>query len=129
MSDTLFEAFPPLHMPELQTFTRLRAGSVENAYNPDSPGSDWAHPETLEFYAAIASSSSNTNTDRLDRQLTSTATLTIPDPHIDIRVGDRIRPNPADGREWRVSGIPATDMNPFTGWNPTMECQLEEVKG
>lgn len=62
-------------------------------------------------------------------QTTSTAVLTVTDPNADIRLGDRIRPEPADGRMWEVSGFPNRDVNAFTGWQPTLEVQLTEWKG
>lgn len=120
------DAFP---MGSLDRFVRLRAGKTANPYNPDAGGSDWANPEELVVEGFLASSSSATRTSDLDRRVSSTAVLTIPDPDVDIKVGDRIRPEPADGRMWTVGGIPARARNPFTGWHPTMEVQLEEVVG
>lgn len=125
----LFDTFDMFPMGSLDRFVRLRAGKVTNPYNPDVGGSDWTHPEELAVEGFLSSSSSATRTSDLDRRVSSTAVLTIPDPDSDIKVGDRIRPEPADGRMWTVSGIPARDRNPFTGWRPTMEVQLEEVVG
>ena len=67
--------------------------------------------------------------DTLDTQTASTAYLTIPDSTADIRIGDRIRTDPDDGRLWEVDGFPSKDANAFTGWRPTLECRLTERKG
>ena len=126
---SLFDTDAPFPMPYVTSFCRLRAGTVHNPYNPDATGSDWTTPYTLQFDGALASASSTTSTSKLDKRVASTATLTCPDPTLDIRVGDRIRAEPDDGRLWTVSGIPSADINPFTGWRPTLEIQLEEVMG
>lgn len=52
--------------------------------------------------------------------------LIVPDPDIDIKVHDRIIIN---GDTWRVTGIPASDRNPYTGWRPTLVADLEQVAG
>lgn len=124
---TADSAFP---MPATTAWVRLRATrATPNPYNPAAPGSDWSAPEELPFVGFLASSSSTVTVNTLDRTVTSRAVMTIPDPDTDIRVGDRVRADPDDGRLWAVAGIPSHDTNPFTGWRPTLEVDLEEVKG
>lgn len=116
-------------MPGATRFRRLRARHVPNPYNPNETGDDWTKPDTLEFTGALASSSSTRMTDGLREQTDSNAVLTIADPNIDIRVGDRIETLPDDGRRWTVTGFPSHDANAFTGYRPTTEINLRETRG
>lgn len=116
-------------LPAATRFVRLRASRKADPYNPAQTTEDWTKPVELEVRGALASSSSTRTPDVLDVQTTSTAVLTVADPNADIRLGDRIRPEPADGRMWEVSGFPSRDANAFTGWQPTLEVQLTEWKG
>ena len=115
--------------PGSTRFVRLRASRKPDPYNPAQTTEDWTQPVELEVRGALASSTSTRTPDVLDAQTTSTAVLTVSDPNADIRLGDRIRPEPADGRMWEVSGFPSRDVNAFTGWQPTLEVQLTEWKG
>lgn len=111
-------------------FMRLRAKRKTNPYNPAQNEPDWSvPPDELAIMGVLASSSSMRTPDTLDTQTASTAYLTIPDPTVDIRIGDRIRADPDDGRLWEVDGFPSKDVNAFTGWRPTLECRLTERKG
>lgn len=111
-------------------FMRLRAKRKANPYNPAQNEPDWSvPPDELAIMGALSSSSSTRTPDTLDTQTESTAYLTIPDPTADIRIGDRIRADPDDGRLWEVDGFPSKDANAFTGWRPTLECRLTERKG
>lgn len=116
-------------MPCAGHFTRLRATPVANPYNPQAPGLDWNNPDELMFAGALAHSSNTVTRDELDDTATTKAVLTTTSPGLDIREGDRIRAEPPDGHTWLVIGTPAQDINPFTGWSPSMEIQLEEVRG
>lgn len=97
-------------------FQRLRARRTPRAMNPKQTDEDWQHPDIIELRGALASS-------------TSTAVLTIDNPKADVRIGDRIRAMPDDGRLWEVSGFPSNDVNAFSGWQPTLEIQLTEWRG
>lgn len=109
---------------------RLRARRKTNPYNPAQKEPDWSvPPDELAIIGALSSSSSMRTPDTLDTQTASTAYLTIPDSTADIRIGDRIRADPDDGRLWEVDGFPSKDVNAFTGWRPTLECRLTERKG
>ena len=80
-------------------FVRLRAKRKTNPYNPAQTEPDWGvPPDELAIMGALSSSSSMRTPDTLDTQTASTAYLTIPDPDADIRIGDRIRADPDDGR-------------------------------
>lgn len=117
-------------MPGATKWRRLRAKRKANPYNPAQNEPDWsAPPDELVIMGALASSSSMRTPDTLDTQTESTAYLTIPDPTADVKIGDRIRADPDDGRLWEVDGFPSKDVNAFTGWRPTLECRLTERKG
>lgn len=111
-------------------FMRLRAKRKTNPYNPAQHEPDWGVlPDELVIMGALSSSSSMRTPDTLDTQTASTAYLTILDPDTDVKIGDRIRADPDDGRLWEVDGFPSKDANAFTGWRPTLECRLTERKG
>jgi hypothetical protein len=110
-------------------FLRLRAAEISSEYNPERKSRDWDYPDMLEINGALSSSSSRRTPDALREQTTSNAILTLDDPDADVKLGDRIRPDPADGRCWEVTGFPSNDANPFTGWQPTLEINLTEYKG
>lgn len=116
-------------LPGGTEFIRLRARRVPDPYNPSQDALDWANPDTLTLHGALSSSTSTRTPNVLDVQTTSTAYLTIDDPTADVRILDRIRTVPDDGRLWEVSGFPARDANGFTGWQPTLEVQLTEWRG
>lgn len=110
-------------------FVRMRAGRKPDPYDPGQQIEDWDHPDELRLRGALASSSSTRTPDALRDQTSSTAYLTVNDPLADVRVGDRIRADPDDGRKWEVSGFPSKDVNAFTGWQPTLEIALSEWRG
>ena len=116
-------------MPAALTYTRLRAARKPDPYNPKHTVEDWNNPERLTINGFLASSASQRSPDGSREETSSSAVLTIPDPNADIRIGDRIENTPYDGRRWEVTGIPSNDVNPWTGWQPTLEVQLQEWKG
>lgn len=111
------------------TWVRLRGIPVKDEYSGDTTAVDWTEPDMLRFRGALSSSSSTRTPDSLRDQTTSTAYLTVPDPTVDVKPGDRIRADPDDGRRWEVTGYPARDVNGFTGWQPTCEIPLTEWRG
>jgi hypothetical protein len=129
MSLSDYIAGPGFPMPQSTAFTRLRATGKPSAANPERLVEDWAHPEELRVTGFLAASASSQSTQDDRRTTVSGATLTLADPHADVKLNDRIRTDPDDGRLWRVTGFPSADRNPFTGWQPTREIALEEVAG
>lgn len=127
MTDLFNVSRMPMAFPT--RFIRLRASHASNPYNPSQLVLDWQHVSELEFAGMLASSSSTENRDGNDVVVSSSATLTVSDPDLDISVHDRIRADPDDGRLYEVVGFPARDVNPFTGWQPTLEINLVEVRG
>lgn len=106
---------------------RLRAPLVEDPYNPARTVPDWdGEVDELAFNGFISTSSSVMSPDGAREQVATDATLTVADPTVDIRRGDRIE----DGaRVYTVDVVPSVDANPFTGWQPTLEVGLQEVEG
>lgn len=106
---------------------RLRAPLVEDPYNPARTVSDWdGEVDELAFNGFISTSSSVMSPDGAREQAVTAVTLTVADPTVDIRRGDRID----DGAHvYTVDVIPSVDANPFTGWQPTLEVGLQEVEG
>lgn len=127
---TLATAVGSMSMPNLTRFQRIRRtfGSA------DDPYTQGAGPETstvvrTPFFGSLASSTSTRTAQQTGVETTSEAVLTVPDPTVDIRNGDIITPLPDDGRRWQVDGYPSKDVNPFSGWQPTLEVRLKEVRG
>lgn len=114
-------------MGHATTLTRIRYGTKPNPYNPDREIPDPSKSDKLEFQGFISTVSSATTPDAARQETVTTATLTVPDPAVDITVGDRVRE--PSGRIWQVDGIPTADANPWTGWRPTLEANLTEWKG
>lgn len=106
---------------------RLRAPLVEDPYNPARTVSDWdGEVDELAFSGFIATASSVMTPDGAREQVVTAVTLTVADPTVDIRRGDRIK----DGSHvYTVDVVPSVDANPFTGWQPTLEVGLQEVEG
>lgn len=112
----------------LETFVRLRAQQVPDAYNPDVMVDDWSLPPIeLPLEGSWASGSSSFGADPVRVQLTTSKVLVIFDPSADVHEGDRIRA--ADASIFTVTGRPEADRNPWTGWQPTLVLSVEEVKG
>lgn len=116
------------HEPDhLEQFTRLRAYRESDPYNPDSTVENWARVDEITVRGAWASSSSSLGFDAVRSQLTTSKQITIFDPAADVLVGDRIRS--ADGHTFKITGRPESDINPWTGWRPTLVVSVEEVTG
>lgn len=118
-----------MSMPEATGFTRLRAKRKPSPYNPDRSIEDWDDPDRLDFTGFIATISSGMTPNQNREETTSTSVITVPDPLIDIRKGDRIIQNDDTERKWEVTGIPGRDTHPWTGWRPTCEINVTEWKG
>lgn len=110
-------------------WVRLRGTPVADEYSGEATGMDWTNLDTLRFHGSLSSSSSTRTPDSLRDLTSSTAYLTVPDPTVDVKPGDRIRTDPDDGRRWEVTGYPSRDANGFTGWQPTTEIPLTEWRG
>ena len=114
------------------TFIRQRAVIVSDPYDPDAEGvPDWTLPEEIEvsgYFASQASveQSSLAAADPVRDQVVTTKQLVLDDPSADVERGDRIKQG---SHVWTVTGFPATDVNPFTGWQPTRVCNLVEGVG
>lgn len=111
-----------------EQFTRQRRKQVVDSYEPDnSTLGDWTDTEDLQVDGALASLTSTEQDDAVRSEVLSTAQFVSDDPNLDVKRGDRLLAS--DGRKWNVAGYPTRDMNTFTGWRPTLVCNLEEVVG
>lgn len=114
-------------MPFAEKLVRLRAKAKPDPYNPDRAIEDWSGVDEAEIEGFITTSASADLDDAARAETDTSAVLTVPDPTADVRRGDRVRD--ASGRVWSVEGVPTSETNPFTGWRPTLQCDLEEVLG
>ena len=106
---------------------RLRAKGGFDPYNPLHMVPNWdGAVDELAFNGFISTSSSVMSPDGAREQVVTDATLTVADPNVDIKRGDRIK----DGSHvYTVNVVPSVDANPVTGWQPTLEVGLQEVEG
>ena len=111
----------------LESFTRLRAVQVPDRYDPDATVDDWTNPSELPLHGSWDSTGSVVGADAVREQTTTSKRLVIFDPDADVLNGDRVRD--AAGAVYTVTGRPARDQNPFTGWRPTLVIDLEEGTG
>lgn len=118
-----------LSMPNVTRFQRI-APQNENPYTRGPGNSNKAKRSArIAFNGFLASSSSTRTAQQVGTETTSVAVLTVLDPTLDLRIGDRVETLPADGRRWVVDGFPAHDISPFSGWQPTLEATLREIRG
>lgn len=111
----------------LEDFTRLRAQRIPDPYNPDRTVEDWTTPDELPLRGSWDSTGSSFGSDPVRMPLTTTKRIAIFTPLADVAAGDRIRT--ADGAIFTVTGRPARDINPWTGWRPTTVLTVEEGEG
>jgi hypothetical protein len=117
-----------MQFPHGELVERDRRQLEADPYNPDrqAPGS-WDDAETIELEEAfVASSSATALPDATRSQILAAKSLYLTDVEADVLVGDRIR---AGGRIYYVNEIPASDVNPFTGWQPAVEIPLDLTLG
>jgi hypothetical protein len=115
-----------VQMDSLTTLTRKRAKKKEDPYNPERTVEDWTDPDVLAFSGYVSSQTSTEQTDAVRAKLITTVQIIVPNPTVDVMEGDRV----TDGtHSWSVTGIPIKDINPFTGWQPTLVVDVEEVDG
>ena len=114
-------------MPVLAAYTVRRPAAMFDPYSGEETAPDWPHATEHEIHGFIAHASGFESSNEPGRLLAeSDATLTIPDPNADVERGDMI----VDGeRKFIVQGFPANDVNPFTGWQPTLVASLSAWNG
>ena len=111
----------------LESFTRLRARRIPDPYNPDRTVEDWTTPDELPLRGSWDSTGSSFGSDPVRMHLSTSKRIAIFTPHADVNAGDRIRT--LDGAVFTVTGRPANDINPWTGWQPTVVLDVEEGEG
>lgn len=112
----------------LERFTRLRPLRKQDPYNPEQTVPVRGKFDELQFNGCLAQSSSTVINDQVREQTNTSVVLTVFDHAVDVQVGDRVRRD-ATGVVYRVTGDPARDMNVFTGWQPTAQIMLTEIRG
>lgn len=114
--------------PHGQAVVRDRRPQMPDPYDPTKtvPGS-WAAATSITLDGAFLDRTSTTalpDAARSEKQ--SGFSLYLSDPTADVQVGDRIR---ANGMTLYVNEIPASPVNPFTGWQPVREVPLDHTVG
>lgn len=121
-------AFGRFNMPTLNTFIVQRAGRKPDPYDPDTTISDWTHPSERTVNGYLHHLTALEMSDAIRSEATYHAELVIPDADADVERGDRVWDEDRK-HMWTVQGFTATDMSPFTSWQPTMVVDLTEVRG
>ena len=117
-----------MDMPFALTYTVRRASRKPDPYNPDKTVEDWNAPLEWTLTGFLASISSNEQGGEPGQErLDTSKVFTVPEPDADIQRGDRVIA--PDGRTYEVRGLAASDVNPWTGWQPTTVAHLEEITG
>lgn len=119
----------PMQFEHGETVYRLRPKQVFDPRSNTYILGDWADPEVVEIPGAfIAQSSTSGTADATRTQALESKSLYCA-PDSDVRKGDRIRQGPEGAPVFPVDGIPASDVNPFTGWQPVREVPLARAVG
>lgn len=109
-----------------RTVYRQRAKAVRDEYADEDVEADWSDPDEIPIpNAFVAQSSTSRSTTESRVQMLEAKSLFCP-PEFDVRPNDRIRDG---GDVYTIDGIPAADMNPFTGWTPAREIPLTRSVG
>lgn len=126
---TTFAQAVGLSIPNVTRFQRFAPQDSNPYTHRSSRPNKAARLARIEFSGFLASSSSTRTAQQIGTETTSMAVLTVLDPTLDLQVGDTVETLPADGRRWVVDGFPAHDISPFSGWQPTLEATLHEIRG
>lgn len=117
-----------------QILIRLRRQNKPDPYNPDRQvPTSWDQAVSAQIKGVLVAITSTehpgaSHPAALREDIAYTAQLIIDDPKADIQRGDRIC-LPDHSHCWDVQGFPQANQNPFTGWQPTLVCNLKEVRG
>jgi hypothetical protein len=118
-----------MDFPFGRTVTRLRAGLIEDPYNPDEQiRGDWENPEDpLPIPRAFVAHTSTSLLQTATRDQAAESKSLFCNGSFDVQQGDRIQ----DGDVvYTIDGIPpAADTNPWTGWTPPREITLTRYVG
>lgn len=127
LEDWLVEPGYAFDAPAFEPMCRLRAQRVTDVYGDEADS--WDEPDTLDFDGYVSTAAStDVATDGVARvESTDTARLVCA-RGVDVRKGDRVK-RYSDGAEWTVTERPSRDVNPFTGWEPTLTAYLKDWEG
>ena len=118
-----------MRFPHGITIVRERRPRVEDPYTPGKTRwGSWADAEALTIEQVFVSfSGSFQNTQDPDRNPVTFAAMLYCFPGDDITTGDRvIMP---DSAIYYVAGLPQSEKNPFTGWQPYLSVPLSGQEG
>lgn len=114
--------------PYGSTPVRLRAGLIDDAYNPGAQvAGDWDNPDELPLPGSFVAQTSTALLGNATREQATESKSLFCDGSFDISKGDRIRVGSAI---YTIDGIPPeADTNPWTGWTPEREIPLTRSVG
>lgn len=115
-----------MDFPHGVTVERLRAKTRTDRYSQKPVATDWSDPDVLTIANAfVAQSSTSRSQDVTRTQMLELKSLYCA-ADADVQPADRIR---AGGIVYEIEGVPAADVNPFTGWQPIREIPLRRDLG
>ena len=109
-----------------QSVERLRAKLSLDPYSKKLSKADWTNPDVVTIAGAFVAQSSTTSQADASRTSGDESMSLYCAPDSDVRQFDRIRTSRG---VYQIDGIPAADVNPFTGWQPVMETRLSRTVG
>lgn len=115
-----------MFFPHGVTVHRQRPRPVFDPMSGAMIDGDWTDPLEVEIPGAAIAQSSTATLDTDGRTAALEAMSLYCEVGTDIQHGDRIR---AGIKVYPTDGIPATFVNPFTGWEAGMEVPLGRVIG
>jgi len=115
-----------MDFPFGRTVYRQRAAKYWDPVSQSWIEGDWATPEEIELDGAFVAQSSTSRVGDATRTSALEQKSLYCAADADVQLGDRIRVGTS---VFPVDGIPASDVNPFTGWQPVREVPLQRAVG
>ncbi len=117
-----------ISLPYGTTVYRLRARSVYDPVSDSMVEGDWGTPDSIAIPEAFIAQSSTASVPGATRTQVLESKSLFCAPDADVQMGDRIQDGEG-GPIYPVDGVPAADVNPFTGWQPVREVPLQRAVG
>lgn len=117
-----------MNFPHGRTVFRLRPRSFYDPVSDTQVEGDWTDPDSFPIPGAFIAQSSTSAAIGATRTQALEAKSLFCAPDVDVQMGDRIQDGEG-GPVYPVDGVPAADVNPFTGWQPVREVPLQRAVG
>lgn len=105
---------------------RVRPALVPSPTNPDRFERDWEHASRDPLPDSWVGVPDSRDVPGETREEILLARSLFCPPGSDVQEHDRVE---AEGETWTVKTVPVSAKNPWTGWRPHIECELEAYRG